>query len=223
MDRQRMEAQYEDMFRFVEAQLTQSGKNVRVKEGVAYPFRKRSEHTRRVWVWAKRLMEGRTDLDTEAVNVAAIFHDVGYAFVQDKEDHAEKSAALCRLYLSEKNYEAVFVDSVAFLVANHSRKELLRQPDTSAELAVLMEADLLDETGAMLILWDCMMEGAESAQSYEKAYRRIAEYAAQEMAENPMVSPLARAYWEHKQRLMREFMGQLSLDLALNEPYGISE
>jgi uncharacterized protein len=47
---------------------------------------------------------------------------------------------------------------VVFLVKNHSNKQLMTAKGTPLELILLMEADLLDETGALSIVWDCMME-----------------------------------------------------------------
>lgn len=184
------------------------------------PFRKRSEHTWRVFCWAKRLLaanEGRAAIDAEALLVAALFHDAGYALSLDGKQHASNSAALFEDYAQQKGLFEGKRERIAHLIRNHSSKRLLNQPDTPLELVILMEADLLDETGALAILWDCMDEGAKAGQSFEKTYGRIAEFSGKFLHENPMQTAPGKAFWAEKQRLMREFLHQLAVDLALDE------
>jgi uncharacterized protein len=76
-----------------------------------------------------------------------------------------------------------------------------------------MEADLLDETGALSIVWDCMMEGEAQIQTFEKTYNHIMNYSYKSLKENPMVTDKAKQYWESKQNLVKEFIEQLAFDL----------
>lgn len=180
-----------------------------------FPFRIRSEHIRRVFLWAERLVSEIEHINKEAVLVSAIFHDVGYGIDKDSNQHAENGAKICKDYLLEKGFSIELVDFVTYLVRNHSKKDLMSMKDTPLELIILMEADLLDETGALSIVWDCMMEGSEQVQSFEKTYEHIKKYSAKIMTTNPMVTSKAKEFWKEKQKLVTEFITHLSLDLGV--------
>lgn len=206
---------YDKMFKFVkdylennEAETTKIGK---------FPFRKRSEHIRRVFMWAQRIVDGEAYINKEAVLVAAIFHDIGYAISLDNSKHADDSAILCEKYLKESGYDSEFISLVAYLVRSHSNKELMTVSDTPLELILLMEADLLDETGALSVVWDCMMEGSEQIQTFDKTYNHIMNYSYKSLNVNPMVTAKSKAFWESKQNLMKEFIDQLSFDLGVSQ------
>jgi len=203
---------YRQMFQYVKELLESNhGEETNIRK---YPFRKRSEHIKRVFSWAEVLVYDEPDINGEAVLTAAIFHDAGYTAPCYDINHAENSVVICEKYLKEHGFEPGFTDFVVYLVKNHSNKELMREKDTPKELILLMEADLLDETGALSIVWDCMSEGNEGTQSYEKTYNRIIDYTYRTMKSNPMVTPKARAIWERKQELVEDFLRHLKYDLA---------
>jgi uncharacterized protein len=179
------------------------------------PFRKRSEHIRRVFMWAERIMTGMDNINKDAVLTAAAFHDSGYDPRLGRSNHAENSAVICEGYLKDNGYDDEFVDFVVYLVRNHSKKELMTAENTPIELILLMEADLLDETGALSIAWDCMAEGAEEVQSFEKTYDHIIKFSYDALKENPMITEKAKIFWQEKQKLMKEFTRQLSFDLGI--------
>lgn len=205
---------YDKMFEFVNKQLENNDCWVS-KVGFFY-FRKRTEHIKRVFMWASRLIDSELYVNKEAVLVSAIFHDVGYALAEDKTKHAENSAILCEKYLNDNGFDTKFTDFVVYLVKNHSNKELMSCKETPLELILLMEADLLDETGALSIIWDCMMEGAQEIQTYEKTYEHILNYSYKALAKDPMITPKGKEFWKNKQKLVQEFVNQLSFDLGLS-------
>ncbi len=184
--------------------------------GIRFPFRNRYEHTLRVTRWAERLLatDGR-GADGDAVLIAAIWHDAGYA-VPGEEPHAIRSAALFRERAPAYGIEGVRKEQIAELIAQHSHKE--RISTAPLELTLLMEADDLDETGAMGALWDAMGEGAKPVQSYRAAAERIAEHAVrfQENAGHFITSEARRLY-DEKRALLTELIRQARRDL---EEYG---
>jgi uncharacterized protein len=185
-----------------------------------FPFRKRSEHIWRVFQWAKRLIDGNAfdvAIDTDSVMIAALFHDVGYALSLDGSQHADNSAIVFNKYASEKNMDCKKQEFISYLISNHSKKSLLNVEGTPLELIILMEADILDETGALSIVWDCMMEGGQPEQSFVKTYKHIETYSYKALENNPMQTKKAKEFWAKKQDLMREFLKQLAFDLAINE------
>jgi uncharacterized protein len=168
-------------------------------------------------MWAMRLAQECPQANLDALSAAAIFHDVGYAFLKEGEAHAQSSAAICERYLKEHGYDEDFLRQVFYLFRQHSNKELLQAGDTPIELVLLMEADLLDETGALSIVWDCMLEGAKTEQSFKNAYRHIMDYSYRIIGKSPMATPMGKALWERKQRMVWEFTAQLAYDLGIEQ------
>lgn len=182
-----------------------------------HPFRSRYHHTIRVLHWCFRLAEEEKDIDRQALYVAAIFHDSGYTD-RDNETHAQRSAQVFLEYAKAQNMEKKFMEKVADMIGKHSDKILLRSSETSRELVLLMEADLLDEEGAMGIVWDCMTLGNAHTNSYGNAYYHIME-SSNKPEPNPMVTPKAIQYWEEKKKIAAEFAEELKKDLMIGSEY----
>ena len=208
---------YDSIFEYVKQALAD---NDYATKNSPLPFRKRSEHIWRVYNWAKRLLKGNTfeiDINEESVLIAALFHDVGYCKPLEDTNHAENSEMVFRKYAYEMSIDAERVEFISFLIRNHSNKDLLNNASTPIELVVLIEADLLDELGALSILWDCMSEGGQSEQSYVNAYEHIKAYSSKITESNPMKTQKAKEIWKDKQKLVCEFVNHLVIDLALTE------
>ncbi len=90
-------------------------------------------------------------------------------------------------------FEPEFINFVVYLVRNHSNKQLMTRSDTPLELILLMEADLLDETGALSV-------------NYSYASLNV----------NPMVTVKAKEFWQSKQKLIEDFIEHLSYDLGID-------
>ncbi len=180
------------------------------------PFRSRIGHTRRVLAWIYRLLDALDDpeeVDVDVLVAAAIFHDIGYQHVIDNTGHAARSAEIFQAYALENALDPAFAADVLQLISFHSRKELLREEDTPLELILLMEADLLDEEGAMGVARSLMALGFELPDDYQAALTRLQERDGHILGDNPMVTPAARAFWEEKQSLVDDFLSQLDRDL----------
>jgi uncharacterized protein len=208
---------YNEIFEYVKNVLADNdGEATKISK---FPFRKRSEHIWRVFQWAKRLMdEDNSDdtVDRDSVLIAALFHDSGYALSLDGSQHAENSAVVFNQYASDKNFDDKRQNFISYLISNHSKKSLLDAEDTPLELIILMEADMLDETGALSIIWDCMTEGSQTEQNFIKTYRHIEAYSNKTLKANPMRTDRAKKFWIKKQSLMREFLEQLAFDLMID-------
>ena len=206
---------YKDMLSYVNETLNKNNAQYCTKIN-QFPFRKRIDHISRVFMWAKRLLNKET-ANEKIVLTAAIFHDVGYAKSNNPDEHSFYSSLICKDYLSNNGFDNQFINKVTNVILNHSKKELLNRKDIDFELILLMEADLLDETGALSIVWDCMMEGSEDEQSFIKTYNHIKEYSSDIINENPMVSETAKNIWEEKQKLTKSFINSLEYDLGIEE------
>ena len=150
-----------------------------------------------------------------ALLIAALFHDVGY--FQSIDDHANRSANIFHAYAERKNYDKTQADFIEYLIRSHSNKELLSSDDTPLELILLLEADELDETGALGVLWFGMVAGSRGAEDYDEAFREYLSYARWILDSNPMKTAKAREIWERKQDFIREFFTQLEVDLGIDE------
>jgi len=179
-------------------------------------FRTRSSHLARVLMWVNRLIEAEGADDPEALRLAASFHDVGYA--HGEENHAQSGARILREYAATEGLDEKLVKRAAFLIAEHSKKEeWLSRPDAPRDLVLLMEADLLDEEGAMGLVLDCMTAGELGAAGYEDAYEQMRRYEPKRLSHNPMVTQTARAYWAKKQRIIRMFLEAFSQDMGRSD------
>lgn len=209
---------YEEMFYYVRDILERNGGEVKEKYWLI--FRKRSQHTRRTCLWLWRLICEPADLTIEnpyLLMTAAIFHDSGYRMENNqvsKNDHGKAGAQVFRDFAKDKGFTRDQIDQICGWITVHSDKSLLKDLKSPPELVLLMEADLLDEEGALAVVCDCMAQGILGPNEYRDAVQRISHFSAKVLDENPMVTPKAIKYWEQKQKIVRDFLEALELDLG---------
>lgn len=166
----------------------------------------------RVMRWAERLLLSNPVPNPDAVRLAAAFHDVGYA--RGLKEHARHSADILREYAAVHPIHEERLNRALFLVAEHSDKtRWMNDAHAPEDLVLLMEADLLDEEGALGLARDFLTVGAAGG-GYLEAYARMMRYEPSRVAKNPMVTEAAKQIWEEKQNLLRQFIRQLSFDLG---------
>ena len=93
----------------------------------------------------------------------------------------------------------------------HSNKELLCVQNTKPELVILMEADLLDEEGALRAIWYCATKAIQGADRYSDFCDYI-QMGTDKRLKNPMVTPLAKELWDRKFKLVNDFVEELNFD-----------
>lgn len=212
------DADYAEMLRFVEqtlsevAEYAQSGKS-----DIVYT---RFAHTKRVLGWALRLYEasGRKDeLRYEDLMIATIFHDVGRTLaVQNGQPHALVGVPITREYLTAHGYPTERVEYICSLVGAHSDKERMQEPDLDPNLMLLMEADLLDDQGALGIVMDCMISQARNPEGgFEGALDHIIRFTKRIQQDNPMATSAGRKLWEEKTELVERFVEALRRDMEI--------
>lgn len=176
-----------------------------------YGFREKYSHTKRVFSWVNKLIE-HEQANADVLRMAAIFHDVGY--IVSGNEHPKHSAFICAEYLTENGFEEDFKNQVVYCIENHGNKEFLNDSESSMELILLIEADCLDEDGAMSVLRDAISEGLSGDTSYDKTYKRLLE---RRIVRQPSdffcVTETAKKIWIEKQRLYFDFIGSLKIDL----------
>ena len=181
-----------------------------------FPFRRLFGHCCRCSVWARRiaLAEGA---DVEIAEVSALFHDIGKSADQTAEGHAEVGAGLCENYLTSAGYDAGKRTQIVGIVRHHIRHA--HEPDASLEAKVESDADLLDETGAITVLWDAMACAGEESPSYEKACDRIARAYEDLKAKSPdcLHTRTARQILAGRLSCMGVFLKNLEYELGRRE------
>lgn len=180
-----------------------------------FSFRNRFKHIQRVFQWCKRIMVDCPNCNREMLLTAAIFHDVGYSY--GKKDHAKKSAEIFLKYAVEHDFDFEFMMRTSEIIALHSDKNLIKEKSSPEELVLLLEADLLDEEGALGIVWDLLYKGMNEPKDYMDALAAIHEHSAHIVNQDCMITPLARKYWEEKKELVIRFCDSLQQDLFLKE------
>ena len=208
----RMNLNYEDMLEYVHHTLIEH-KGIRSHKPQLY-FRNRFEHIKRVYGWAKRIMEGVENCDETIVLTAAIFHDCGYTN-GSKESHAKLGANLFLDYATEHGFDKEFMETVYSMIFHHSNKDLLQEKDTSIEMVVLLEADLIDEEGALGVVFDLLAEGYKCPDSYNSVFNEIMIHSAHILNQNYMVTSIAKEIWEQKKKFIEQFIHDLKCDLFM--------
>lgn len=177
-----------------------------------FPFRNRFEHIKRVFNWCIKIKDD-IKCDEEVLLTAAIFHDVGYCY--GKDNHANASAKLFIDYATKCEFEYEFIMKTADIISLHSNKELLQKQNIYDELILLLEADLLDEEGALGICWDVMQAALEPQANYTKCLQALDQHSAHILNQDFMVTPLAKKYWQEKQEIFTTFRDSLKADLFI--------
>ena len=175
-------------------------------------FRSRIAHTKRVLEWSEILREGY-DLEEHVTELAILFHDAGY-LQTEKREHGIRSAAFFEEFGRRFHLDSTLIKRVADMILLHVDKKALNN-HLPIETILFLESDLMDEEGAMLIAWDCMVAGKRGATDFLDAYYQLEKF--YQPLDNPMVTPKAIQIWDEKQKLRKEFMMQLKRDLFVNK------
>lgn len=155
---------YAEVIEFVKQK---TAENTRPK---LYPFRNRFEHIMRVYRWAIRL-QAKLGGNLDVIVLSALLHDIGW---DEDRPHEEVSAEMAVEYLDSIDTDPDTIRRVGEIILLHNDKDT--EKDLSLECKIVMDADLLDEVGALGIMWDCMATALEDEASYKRAYYRIKEY-----------------------------------------------
>lgn len=211
--------QFSEMLEFVKSVLSEGeSEKLGVKLEINYS---RFEHTKRVLKFSKKLYdmaEDKTGLRYEDLIIATIFHDVGRTSADRLHiSHAKAGVPITKEYLLSHDFPEDRVDYIGSLVERHSEKWRMADPSTDRNLIMLMEADLLDDAGALGIVMDCMITESRSSQAdFVDCLDHINRYTKRISANNPMVTADAKKLWDEKAELVFGFTAALSDDIELS-------
>jgi len=182
---------------------------------IRFPFRRRFEHCLRCSKWARRIAVAE-GADIEICVIGALFHDIGKS-VDNTQNHGAVGAEICEEYLKSIGFDIYKTMKIVEIVRNHSSH--IRESDTSLESKVVSDSDLLDETGAVTVLWDAMACAGEDAPSYEKACDRIASAYARLKVDLPdkLHTATARQILKGRLDFISDFLRNLEYELGHSE------
>ncbi len=193
---------YAEVIEYVKKQTMENGRPAN------YPFRSRYEHTMRVYRWAIKL-QAKCGGDLEIITLAALLHDIGW---DSDRPHNEVGAEMAVEYLDSIGYDEEKIARVGEIILRHEDQDT--QDELSLECKVVMDADLLDEVGALSVIWDSMATACEDEATYKKAYYRIKNYY---RINRPKIrrckTDAARAEYEHRMKAIEEFLAELEREL----------
>ncbi len=173
-----------------------------------YPFRSRYEHTMRVYRWAIRL-QAKLGGDLDVIVLAALLHDVGW---EEDRPHNEVSAEIAVEYLDSIGVSPDMIVKVGEIIMVHEDKDT--EKDLSLECRIVMDADLLDEVGAIGIMCECMSTSLEDEASYKRAYYRIKNFYRQN---KPLISrcktDAGRNEYNKRMQMIENYIYQLEREI----------
>lgn len=180
----------------------------------------RFEHTKRVLGWARRLYDrtpDKTGLRYEDLMIATIFHDVGRAVsAVSGGDHAAEGVPITRKYLLSHGYPEDRTEYICGLVADHSCKWRMTDPDIDRTLLMLMEADLLDDMGVLGLVMDSMIvRGRKEKATFYDCYNHYCRYTLPMQKHSPMETPEGRFFWDEKTEIVERFVELLHRDITI--------
>jgi len=107
------------------------------------------KHVDRVRNWALQIAEREGFSEKELVEIAALMHDIGLPYVEDRKCHGEKGAEVAGRFLREKKLlPEEQIIQVTEAIENHSKMV----EDGSQLLDILQDADSLEALGAVGIM-----------------------------------------------------------------------
>jgi len=200
------------MLSFVRDTIAQGGTHA-TELNTKFPFRNRFHHCVRVASLAAEIadLEGA---DADIAVVSGVFHDCGKAAGRD---HADVGAEICRRYLIENQLHLRKIDCIIECVRFHSGSTYFGGCAYPKDLAVLRDADRLDEIGVMGITWTLLAVGALEPKSYSDALSRLTSHHAVEDGTlvNQMHTVTGKAMMleriNRERRFIREFTEELRI------------
>lgn len=193
---------YAEVIEFVRKQTAENGRPPN------YPFRSRFEHTMRVYRWAIKL-QSKLGGDLDIIVLAALLHDIGWDEVRP---HGVVGAEIAVDYLDSLGVDPEKIAKIGEIIMMHSDKDT--EAELSLECRIVMDADLLDEVGAVGILWDAMATAQEDEASYKRAYYRIKNfYRINKPKIKRCKTDAGRVEYNKRMQLIEEFIFQLEKEL----------
>jgi uncharacterized protein len=129
-------------------------------------------------------------------------------------NHAVISEAIAKKYLIEINYDSNKMELVLEAVKNHNIRD--DENPVSLESKIVMDADILDEVGAISILWDAMAAHKNGCKDYSEVYDRIKHYYGRLKVHAQLLkTETGKRLYRERLRFISQFIDELEYELFL--------
>ena len=179
-----------------------------------FPFRQVVDHCVRCVHWARRIQSFEGG-ELNIIETSVLFHDIGKCLDVGKREHGWHSARLCQEYLASINYDRNRAKAIVSIVRHHTEHCSGRERSLEAQIA--SDSDLLDETGAMVVLWDCLGLPEEVMRSYTEAYQKIDRNFRASSGEPLFFTATGRMLYHERRRILKTFLQDLRFELGLDD------
>ena len=192
---------YSEVIEFVKGKASEDDRS-------GYTFRNVYDHTMRVYRWAIRL-QTKLGGDLDVIVLASLLHNIGY---EEGRPQNEVSAEVAVDYLDSIGVDPAIIVKVGEIIMMCPDKDT--DKELSLECKIVMDADLLDEVGAVGILRDAMITATEDEASYKRAYYKVKDFYRQN---KPLIrccqTEAAKTEYSKRMQLLESFIYQAEREL----------
>lgn len=168
------------------------------------------EHTLRTIKIAERLMN-RELADKEVVTIALLLHDVGKTLCDNS--HHLVSYRLAELLLNEYKFEENKKKKILNCILYHSAKDV-KTLDLSNEQKVVMDADIIDEIGVLLIARICLRTPNKNSSIHEIIKSLETKYNKIDKESSLLKTKYGAEIYCQKKKKYKEYIEQLKIETA---------
>lgn len=116
--------------------------------------------------------------------------------------------------MSELDFDSDKKVKILEAIENHNLRD--SSDGLNLESHIVMDADILDEVGALSILWDAMAEALKSEATYMSAYERIIDYSGHiDKSISKLRTEAGRRFYEERVEFIKKYIEELKFELNI--------
>lgn len=168
------------------------------------------EHTMRTIKIAEKIMN-KEIADREIVVISILLHDIGKTLCDNS--HNLVSFRLAELLLGKYNYDENKKTKILNCILYHSAKDV-KTLDLTSEQKVVMDADIIDEIGILLIARICLRTPNKNSSIHEILKSLETKYNKIDKESTLLKTKCGNDIYCQKKKKYREYIDQLKIETA---------
>lgn len=174
-----------------------------------------TEHTLRTMKIAERILH-KEIADKEVVMISLILHDISKTLCENS--HNLLSHRLAEIFFDKFDYMGNKKKKILDCILYHSGKDL-ESLDLSSELRVMMDADIIDEVGLLLISRVCLRTHNKNYSIHELIKTLDNKYSKIEKETELLKTKTGKDIYIQKKKKLKEYIDNLKLEACEYEIY----